>query len=144
MPDALRELFEKFSAAREAAEKIETGDAWRAAAQLGEALLAHNDAARLPYTPKQWHAELANMWNHTGIILNNANNFADARAAFDNAIQHQPGNATLHRNRAGAHIELGNFDAAEADIARATELEPEHIALNELRAELQKKRTENP
>jgi hypothetical protein len=144
MPDALRELFEKFSAAREAAEKTETGDAWLAAAQMGEELLAHNNAARLPYTPKQWHAELANMWNHTGIVLSNERKHADALTAFDNAIQHQAGNATLHRNRAGAHIELGNFDAAEADIARATELEPEHIALNELRAELQKKRTENP
>lgn len=143
MPDALRELFEKFSAAREAAEQTETGDAWRAAAQLGEELLAHPDAARLPYTPDAWHAELANVWNHAGIVLCNANNFADALTAFANAIRHQAGNAMLHRNRASALIDLGHFDAAEQDIARAEELEPGHARLAELRAEVASKRGEN-
>jgi tetratricopeptide (TPR) repeat protein len=140
MPDALREQFEKFSAAREDAEKIETGDAWRAAAQMGEALLAHNDAARLPYTPEQWHAELANMWNHTGIVLSNERQHAGALTAFDNAIQHQAGNTTLHRNRANTNIDLGDFDAAEQDLVRAEELEPGHAIVAELRAEMEGKR----
>lgn len=142
MPDVLRELFEKFSAAREEAQENKTVEGWRAAAQLAEELLAHSDAARLPYTPEQWHNETAKLWNQVGNVSSEEGNYADALTAYNNAMRHQPNEAMWHRNRANTNIELGNLDAAEEDIRRAEELEPGHARLAELRAEMENKRHE--
>ena len=45
-----------------------------------------------------------------------------------------------HRNHTGTLIELGDLAAAEAGLARATELEPEHPRLAELRREMEERR----
>ncbi|MEM7532071.1 MAG: tetratricopeptide repeat protein [Chloroflexota bacterium] len=54
-----------------------------------------------------------------------------------NAPDHGQVNAMLYRNRAGVHIEMGNLDAAQADIDTATQLEPDAERLIELREELE-------
>jgi hypothetical protein len=59
-----------------------------------------------------------------------------AIAAYSQGLAFAPHHAILLRNRAGAHIERGDYAAAAADIDAAAALEPEAPRLAELRREL--------
>ena len=64
--------------------------------------------------------------------------YAAAIAAYTRGSAFDPANAMQLRNRAGAHIELGDCDAAAADIEAATAMEPDALRLVELNDELAK------
>jgi tetratricopeptide (TPR) repeat protein len=59
-----------------------------------------------------------------GLAAYQAGRYADALAAFDEAIRQQPGLAPAYTNRGAARARLGDFDGARADFARALELSP--------------------
>jgi len=59
-----------------------------------------------------------------------------ALAAYTEAIAYVPTEPVFYRNRAGLLIELGEFDAAEADINAATTLDPSAERLTALQQEL--------
>jgi len=141
LPEALRVAFVAYLEARQRAEQEKTAEAWQAAARLGNDLLAHPDASRLPIPDDQLREQAASDWNQLGYILSDElKKPADALAAFAEAIRLQPEEAMYHRNHASTNVELGNFDAAEADLARAAELEPDHPRLADLRRELEEAR----
>ncbi len=61
---------------------------------------------------------------------------AAAVEAYTRAIDHDPENAMLYRNRAGEHIEMEQWPQAEADVAQAAALEPDAPRLTHLREAL--------
>jgi len=85
-------------------------------------------------------ADVASCRNQIGVLLSKQEKHAEALAAFGEAIKLQPNKAMWQRNHAGENIELGDFAAAETDLARAAELEPDHPRLAELRKELKEKK----
>jgi tetratricopeptide (TPR) repeat protein len=141
LPEALRELFVAYVQARRSADEQNSAEAWRAAAQLGEQLLDHPDAAQLPIALGNLRDDAAHCWNQLGVILSDEQKQpAEALAAFEAAARLQPDFAMWQRNVASTQIELGHLEAAEASLARAAQLEPGHPRLAELRRELDEAR----
>jgi tetratricopeptide (TPR) repeat protein len=140
LPIAIKTLT-AFIEARQRAESEKTLEAWQAVVQAGQTLLEHPDAAQLPISPETLRAELASCWNQIGVILSDEQKKpTEALAAFQGAARLQPDFAMWHRYVAGTHTDLGQFAEAEAAIARAAQLEPEHPRLADLRQELEEAR----
>jgi tetratricopeptide (TPR) repeat protein len=117
-------------------------------ARLREALAAYDQALRF-YTPNTAPLVCAMTQTNRGTVLSDLASLPDedrgarlreALAAFGEAIRLQPDFAMWHRNHADANIDLGDYDAAEADLIRAAELESEHPRLEELRRRLREAR----
>ncbi|MBI3243968.1 MAG: hypothetical protein HYZ49_16930 [Chloroflexi bacterium] len=140
LPEDLRRALGTFVEARQRAEEAKSAEAWQAAALAGQSLLDHPDASQLPFEAEQLRAEVASCWNMLGNVLSEQEKHIEALAAFGEAIKLQPNKAMWHRNYASANIDVGNFAAAEAGLARATELEPQHPRLEELRREMEERR----
>ncbi|RMG86764.1 MAG: hypothetical protein D6712_06890 [Chloroflexi bacterium] len=62
---------------------------------------------------------------------------AQAIAAYTRGLAFAPENAMLLRNRAGEHLEMGDLEAAAADMDAAAALEPNAPRLAQLRAALE-------
>jgi hypothetical protein len=141
LPEDLRRALGTFVEARQRAEEEKSAEAWQATALAGQALFDHPEASQLQFEAEQLRAEVASCWNQLGYILSDEQKKpAEALAAFGEAIKLQPDKAMWHRNYTGALIDLGDLAAAEAGLARATELEPEHPRLAELRREMEERR----
>ncbi len=140
LPEELRRALGTFVEARQHAEEAKSAEAWQAAALAGQSLLDHPDARELPFEVEQLQAEVASYWNMLGNVLSEQEKHIEALAAFGEAIKLQPNKAMWHRNHTGTLIDLGDIAAAEAGLARATELEPEHPRLAELRQEMEERR----
>ncbi len=133
VPMLLRQPFAEFLQAQGRAKADKTLEAWQFATSLGQQLLAHPDIAELPISLDELQIMVAECWNQVGVLLGKAQNYAEALTAFGEAIDALPNNAMLYYNHARANIELGNCEAAGADLSRAAELEPEYPRLVELR-----------
>jgi tetratricopeptide (TPR) repeat protein len=141
LPEGVRQALADFVQTRQQAESENSEADWRAAALAGQSLLDSPEADQLPFDLSQLRAEVAGCWNTLGNVLSEQSRHAEALAAYDAAIQLQPEFAMWHRNRVGTLTELKRFDEAEAALTRATELEPGHERLAELRKELDAART---
>ncbi|BCX03262.1 MAG: hypothetical protein KatS3mg053_1200 [Candidatus Roseilinea sp.] len=134
---AFEAAVERYTRLRQAMEDSENDvAACRRAAQAGEALFG-DEWKDVPGV--DWDAlreDLASVYNMLGNALYEAGDKPAALIAFERAIAIQSSFAMWHRNRAGALIELGRLDEAEAAIARARELEPDAPRLTELDAQL--------
>ncbi|HLB50184.1 MAG TPA: hypothetical protein VJL59_24440, partial [Anaerolineales bacterium] len=140
LPELLRQPLVDFMQARRRAEEEKTLEAWQASTLAGQQVLDHPDAAQLPFDVNEMRADVASCRNQIGVLLSKQEKHAEALAAFGEAIKLQPNKAMWQRNHAGENIELGDFAAAETDLARAAELEPDHPRLAELRKELKEKK----
>jgi tetratricopeptide (TPR) repeat protein len=109
--------------------------AWRAAVEVGEALLAPA-FADTPGVGDAVRAHVASTWNALGNALHNAGDKDAAIAAYDRAIALQPDEAMWRRNRVGTLIDLGRRAEAAEELARARALEPDAARLAELEARL--------
>jgi superkiller protein 3 len=49
----------------------------------------------------------------------------EAQGAYERSIEIDPGNAIAHSNLAAVHAELGNLEAAQSELTRAVQLDPE-------------------
>lgn len=110
--------------------------AWIEITALGERLLAA-EAAGL--TGVDWSAmrqQIARDFNTLGNAHHNAGDKAASLAAFERAIELQPDEAMVHRNRAGTLIDLGRLDAARAALDQARLLEPDAPRLAQLEEQL--------
>jgi tetratricopeptide (TPR) repeat protein len=96
-------------------------------AGLAAGLLAQGDAAgaeaqadvALALDPACWHA----LGTKAASLAARAD-FAGAIAAYDAALAAQPGNAGFWLNRGAAKLDLDALEAAEQDLAMATQLDP--------------------
>ncbi len=140
LPEELRRALGTFVEARQQAEEAKSAEAWQAAALAGQSLLDHPEAGQLPFDAEQLRNDVASCWNMAGNFLSEQEKHAEALTAFGEAIKLQPDFAMWHRNHTGTLIDLGDFAAAEAGLARAAELEPEHPRLAELRREMEERR----
>ena len=140
LPEDLRRALASFVEARQRAEADNSVEAWRVAALAGQALLDHPEASQIPFDADGLRADVANSWNNAGNVLSEQEKHAEALAAFGEAIKLQPNKAMWRRNHTGTLIDLGDIAAAEAGLARAAELEPEHPRLAELRQEMEERR----
>jgi len=113
--------------------------AWRAAVEVGEALLAPA-FADTPGVGDAVRAHVASTWNALGNALHNAGDGEAAVAAYDRAIALQPDQAMWRRNRVATLIDLGRRAEAAEELARARALEPDAARLTELEARLRDER----
>jgi tetratricopeptide (TPR) repeat protein len=109
--------------------------AWRAAVEVGEALLAPEFADTLGIGDAV-REHVASTWNALGNALHDAGDGEAAVAAYDRAIALQPDKAMLRRNRVATLIDLGRRAEAAEELARARALEPDAARLAELEARL--------
>jgi tetratricopeptide (TPR) repeat protein len=109
--------------------------AWRAAVEVGEALLAPEFADVLGIGDAV-REHVASTWNALGNALHDAGDGEAAVAAYDRAIALQPDKAMWRRNRVGTLIDLGRRAEAAEELARARALEPDAARLAELEARL--------
>jgi hypothetical protein len=113
--------------------------AWRAAVEVGEALLApeFTDTLGIGDAVRE---HVASTWNALGNALHDAGDGEAAVAAYDRAIALQPDQAMWRRNRVGTLIDLGRRAEAAEELARARALEPDAARLTELEARLRDER----
>jgi tetratricopeptide (TPR) repeat protein len=135
-----RALMAWFEESRRQAERENTIQAWQSAVSAGEQVMRAFHPSLMRFGLDLIRSDLADRWNHLGTLLSDEGKYMDALAAYANAIRLQPDEAMYHRNRASVNIDSGNWEAAEADLKRAEELEPEHPRLVELRQWLEDKR----
>jgi protein-arginine kinase activator protein McsA len=109
--------------------------AWRAAVEVGEALLAPEFADVLGIGDAV-REHVASTWNALGNALHDAGDGEAAVAAYDRAIALQPDEAMWRRNRVATLIDLGRRAEAAEELARARALEPDAARLAELEARL--------
>jgi protein-arginine kinase activator protein McsA len=109
--------------------------AWRAAVEVGEALLAPEFADVLGIGDAM-REHVASTWNALGNALHDAGDGEAAVAAYDRAIALQPDQAMWRRNRVATLIDLGRRAEAAEELARARALEPDAARLTELEARL--------
>jgi tetratricopeptide (TPR) repeat protein len=109
--------------------------AWRAAVEVGEALLAPAFADTLGIGDAV-REHVASTWNALGNALHDAGDGEAAVAAYDRAIALQPDQAMWRRNRVATLIDLGRRAEAAEELARARALEPDAARLTELEARL--------
>jgi tetratricopeptide (TPR) repeat protein/protein-arginine kinase activator protein McsA len=109
--------------------------AWRAAVEVGEALLAPAFADTLGIGDAV-REHVASTWNALGNALHDAGDGEAAVAAYDRAIALQPDQAMWRRNRVATLIDLGRRAEAAEELARARALEPDAARLAELEARL--------
>jgi hypothetical protein len=109
--------------------------AWRAAVEVGEALLAPAFADVLGIGDAV-REHVASTWNALGNALHDAGDGEAAVAAYDRAIALQPDKAMWRRNRVATLIDLGRRAEAAEELARARALEPDAARLAELEARL--------
>jgi hypothetical protein len=109
--------------------------AWRAAVEVGEALLApeFTDTLGIGDAVRE---HVASTWNALGNALHDAGDGEAAVAAYDRAIALQPDQAMWRRNRVATLIDLGRRAEAAEELARARALEPDAARLTELEARL--------
>jgi tetratricopeptide (TPR) repeat protein len=109
--------------------------AWRAAVEVGEALLApeFTDTLGIGDAVRE---HVASTWNALGNALHDAGDGEAAVAAYDRAIALQPDQAMWRRNRVATLIDLGRRAEAAEELARARALEPDAARLAELEARL--------
>jgi hypothetical protein len=109
---------------------------WQAIIETGEALLAAETEAPSLFNWEALRRQLASDYNTLGNAHDLAGDQAAALAAYQCAIELQPGFAMWQRNRASVLIDLGRLDEARTAIDQARALEPDAPRLADLETAL--------
>ena len=72
-----------------------------------------------------------------GFILHEMGRFSDAVSAYDQAIQLDPSDASLYRDRAGSKLFLDRFSDALADVNKALRIDPKDAIAYQVRGNIQ-------
>ncbi len=97
------------------------GDAY---IQMEEYESAVGDFTRaLARTAPTDRAALADVYDRRGVALARLGRYTEAEADYSRAIDNDPADPVLYRNRAAARLRDGDDEAAEADVRKAEELQ---------------------
>ncbi len=88
-----------------------------AAGRYGDAVRAYSEV--LARTAPADHAALADLYDRRGVAFVRLEKYAEAAADYSRAIDNDPADPVLYRNRAAALIPAGDDEAADADVRKA-------------------------
>lgn len=142
VPQSLRAALAVHGQARKRAEVTDTLVEWQTAVASGQQIIHHPQADELPLNIDNLRTDVAECWYNLGFAFYKQKRLAEARAAFGEALCLRPNFASWHCDRALTNIRLGDVAAAEADLSRVAQLEPDHPRLESLQGELAEARRE--
>jgi tetratricopeptide (TPR) repeat protein len=87
---------------------------------------AYDSAAEILRAVVKQHPDEADAWNTLALVYVATQNWADAEACFNRAMELQPNNAWYSNNRGYLFLMQGELDKARADINRSLVLDPQN------------------